>query len=551
MLHFQYLDYLWILAALPVIILGYMYLRRWKKRAKLKIGDPTLVNELTQGYSAQKFLAKCILFCLAFGLCVLAVAGLVKPDGAQRILRKGTDIMVALDVSKSMLATDIKPNRLERAKQLVSRVMDGFPDHRIGLVIFAGRAYLQMPLTSDHEAARMYLGAASPDDVPTQGTVISDALRMSFAAFNPKEKTYKSILLISDGEDHDDGALKVAKQLSKQGIMINTIGIGSPQGAPIPDETTGQYKINAQGETIISRLNEKVLRDIAKDGNGIYQLLNDPDIIVKNLKNKLSHIESEATLSDSSYASFKQYYMYFLAAAFLLLLVEFFVSDRKRLARKPTFMLILALGISGFTFGQQGNQMVREGNKAFKQGKFDQAEKDYRKALEKSGENVKANFNLGNTLYRKDKTDEAVQYYDQAITHTGDPDEKQQAYYNKGVAYQKANKLDQSILAYKNALLLNPNDSDARQNLQRALKKKKEQQQQQQKQKQNKKDKKSPQDKKNQKQKQQQKPEQYPARISKQDALEKLKTLLQNEKELQRKLKKIKGVPSNPPEKDW
>ena len=154
--------------------------------------------------------------------------------------------MIALDVSKSMLAQDIKPSRLERAKQVILKIINNSPDDRVGLVIFAGRAYLQMPLTIDHEAAKMYLSAVSPDDIPTQGTVISDALKMSYAAFNPKDKTFKSVLLISDGEDHDDEALKAAKDLGKQGIMINTIGVGSPEGAPIMNPETGQYKTDSK-----------------------------------------------------------------------------------------------------------------------------------------------------------------------------------------------------------------------------------------------------------------------------------------------------------------
>ncbi|MDQ2862053.1 MAG: VWA domain-containing protein, partial [Bacteroidota bacterium] len=210
MLHFQYIEYLLTLAAIPVIILLYILLVRWKKKAEKKIGDVSLVKQLTKNFSQKKFQTKFILFVTGFALCGFAVAGLVEPDGTQKINRKGTDIMIALDVSKSMLAQDIKPSRLERAKQVISRIIDNSPEDKIGLVIFAGRAYLQMPMTIDHEAAKMYLASASPDDVPTQGTVISDALKMCYSSFNPKEKTYKSILLISDGEDHDDDALKVA-----------------------------------------------------------------------------------------------------------------------------------------------------------------------------------------------------------------------------------------------------------------------------------------------------------------------------------------------------
>ena len=178
------------------------------------------------------------------------------------------------------------------------------------------RAYLQMPLTVDHEAAKMYLSSASPDDVPTQGTVISDALQMCDAAFNPNDKTFKSVLLISDGEDHDDDAIKEAKELGKEGIMVNTIGIGSPQGAPIMDPTTGQYKKDDKGETVISKLNEKELSEIAKAGNGIYQLYTNTDAVASKIKHQLANIGKETSTSDSLYISFKQYFQYFLGARF-------------------------------------------------------------------------------------------------------------------------------------------------------------------------------------------------------------------------------------------
>ncbi len=542
MIHFQYIEYLIALAALPVMALFYFLIVKWKKSAAKKIGDPELVSEITAQYSSGKFFTKFVLFSVAFALCAFAVAGLVKPDGTQKINRKGSDIMIALDVSKSMLAQDIKPNRLERAKQTISKIIDNSPDDRIGLVIFAGRAYLQMPLTLDHAAAKMYLNAASPDDVPTQGTVISQALKMSYAAFNPKEKTYKSVLLISDGEDHDDEAIKVAKQLAQQGIMVNTVGIGSLLGAPIMNEETGQYKTDSKGQTVISKLNEQELSDIAKTGNGIFQLYSTTDEVVKTLKNKLGDAGQETVLSDSSYISFKQYFQYFLGAAFIFLLFEFFTSEKKK--RRRVVALLFFMMMSHVSFSQNTNSAILKGNKAYQQNKFEEAEKEYRTALKKSDKNVTANYNLGNVLYRKDKVEEAIKSYDNAIQNTDDNTLKQKAFYNKGVAYQKAKKLPECILAYKNALILNPNDEDARQNLQRALQK------QQQQNKENNKDKK----KNNQQDKDQQKapePKPKPSKISRQDAEEKLKSLMENEKALQDKLHKVKVAAPDSPEKDW
>lgn len=548
MLHFQYIEYFIALAAVPLMIFFYFRLIHWKRKVEKKIGDPSLVKELITEYSSQNFLTKFILFLCAFVLCAFAVAGLVIPDGTQKINRRGMDLMIALDVSKSMLAQDIQPSRLERAKQVISKIIDNSPDDKIGLVVFAGRAYLQMPLTVDHEAAKMYLSSASPDDVPTQGTVIADALKMCFAAFNPKEKTFKSVLLISDGEDHDNEAIKVTKELAKEGIMVNTIGIGSPQGAPIMDPASGQYKKDDKGETVISKLNEQELSDIAKNGNGIYQLYTNTDAVAAAIKNQLSKIGNEATISDSSYTSFKQYFQYFLGAAFILLLIEFFFSEKKKLKIKKAVAVFFFLGLSVSSFAQSSKESIMKGNKSYKENNYDAAENAYRDALKNSDTNVTASYNLGNVLYRKDNTDEAVKSYDNAIAHSQNNAVKQEAFYNKGVAYQKAKKLPECITAYKNALILNPNDEDARQNLQRALK-----EQQKQQNKDQKKDKKNQQQKdqkNNQDKKQQAQPS--PSKISKQDAEEKLKSLLEKEKQLQDKLHKIKGAPApDSPEKDW
>ncbi len=556
MLHFQYIEYFIALSAVPLMIFLYLLLVKWKKKTEKKIGDPRLVKELTSQYSPKKFLTKFVLFVSAFVLCTLAVAGLVTPDGTQKINRKGTDLIIALDVSKSMLANDIQPSRLARAKQLISKIIDNSPDDRIGIVIFAGRAYLQMPLTIDHEAAKMYLSVASPADVPTQGTVIADALRMCYAAFNPDDKTFKSVLLISDGEDHDNDAIKVTKDLAKEGIMVNTVGIGSPEGAPILDPSTGQYLKDEKGETVITKLNEQELSDIAKAGHGIYQLYSNTDAVAANIKKQLAGIAAEANSSDSSYTAFKQYFQYFLAAAFILLLTEFFFTEKrkKKIQLKSGLAIFFFMALSNTSFSQSAKSSIIKGNKAYIENNYNTAEDEYRDALKNSENNVTADYNLGNALFRKDNTAEAVKSYDNAIANSTDSAIKQKAYYNKGVALQKAKKLPECINAYENALMLNPNDEDARQNLQRALKEQNKQpQNQKQNQKQNKDQKK--QQPRKQPQNNQQKnnePQPPPSKISKQDAIEKLKSLLENEKQLQDKMQKMKEAPApNSPEKDW
>src|SRR5579872_5242981 len=270
MFRIEHIEYLIGLAALPLLLLLLWFLLRWKRKTVTRIGDPSLVNQLIGNFSSGRFLIKAGLALVAFIVIVLAAANLQKPGSTENVQRKGVDVMLVLDVSKSMLARDIKPSRLERAKQFLLRLVDQLPNDRIGLVLFAGRAYMQMPLTTDHGAAHMYISQAGPDVVPTQGTVIADALRMANSAFNSKERKYKSIMLVSDGEDHDPDAAKVARQLAQDGVLINTVGIGTAEGSPIVDPATAELKKDDQGHTVISKLNETELQKLATEAGGTY-----------------------------------------------------------------------------------------------------------------------------------------------------------------------------------------------------------------------------------------------------------------------------------------
>jgi Ca-activated chloride channel family protein len=325
---FQHIEYLIALAAIPLLVILYGQLLYWKKTTLKKIGDPKMVQLLIANYSPINFLLKFLFFAIALAAIIAASANLQKPGAMDNVQRKGVDVIIAMDVSKSMLAEDIKPNRLERARQLVYKLMDQMPNDRVGLVLFAGRAYLQMPLTTDHGAARMYIQQAGPEVVPTQGTIISEALRASNSAFNSKERKFKSIVLITDGEDHDPQAVPLAQQLANDGVMINTIGIGSTQGAPIMDPATNEYKKDEAGNTIISKLNETELQQLAAATKGVYVKLNDVETAVDAITKQLSTIESSA-LDDNAFRDYKSYFQWFLAIAFVLLVVEFFFPERK------------------------------------------------------------------------------------------------------------------------------------------------------------------------------------------------------------------------------
>lgn len=302
---------------------------QWKKRVSRNIGDASLLRLLIpgpdHGYANRGF----IVLMLSFACGVLAAMNLRRSGENLSVSKKGIDIVVALDLSKSMLATDLVPNRLERAKQFVGKLLDAMPDDRVALVVFAAKAYLQMPFTSDHGAAQLFLASASPDLLPQQGTDISDALRMSTRAFAASSGQLKSVVLITDGEDHERGATETARELSKQGVVIHVVGVGSSEGSTIPDPLTGGMKKDEAGNTIVSRLDESFLQKLADATKGVYLRLQNSEEAVKQLKNQLASIDRKQ-ITDQSRLSYRSFYMWFAAGMLLLLLTELFIPERKK-----------------------------------------------------------------------------------------------------------------------------------------------------------------------------------------------------------------------------
>ena len=563
MLRFQYNEYLLLLSVIPLLIVLYFFMLAWKKKTIKKIGDARLVNEMIKDYLPQRFAIKFVLIVVAFATGVLALANLRFPKGTEKVSRNGIDVMIALDVSKSMLAQDIQPNRLDRAKQVLGKLIDKLANDRIGIVVFAGKAYLQMPLTGDHGAAKMYLASASTDVVPTQGTVVADALKMCNSSFNAKEKKYKSVVLISDGEDHDEGAEKIAEQMANEGISINTIGIGSPGGAPIIDATTNQEKKDNQGNVIVTKLNEEELMSIASKGNGIYQLFTTTDEVVSKLEAQLNSMD-QRVITEDSLVNYSNYFSYFLALTLILLVIEIMISTKKKWAWEekikteskhlPIITGLFLVMIPSAIFAQNENSIVKKGNDAYEKKEYGKAIDNYRNVIEKNPLNVTAQFNLGNALYRNKKSDEALGAYENAINNANATADKSVSFYNKGVVLQNDKKLPECIDAYKKSLKLNPGDEDARQNLQKALQQQKQQQQKEKKDKEKKKPEEDEKQKEKQKPKEEDKNNQskpQPSKLSKQDAEEKLKALLEQEKKLQDKLRKVNAGSPNKPEKDW
>lgn len=326
--HFEYIELLPVLGIVPLLILLFIWAWYRKKSIARKIGDPSLIKDLTSSYSPKNYIIKFLLVVVAIIAIIAAVINPQKPGNNATVKRAGVDVMIAIDVSKSMLAEDAKPNRLEKARQFIYKLTDELKDDRIGLVVFAGHAYLQMPLTTDHSAARIYIQNASPDNVPTQGTVLGEALRMCNSAFNSKERKYKSIVLITDGEDHDAEAQTLATSLAANGVMINTVGIGSTEGLNIMDPATDSYKKDALGQPVVSKLNESLLQQIATASNGVYVRLDKITDAVQTIRTRLNTIE-KSPLEDMAFRDYESYFYWLIGAALFLLIAEFFWPEKK------------------------------------------------------------------------------------------------------------------------------------------------------------------------------------------------------------------------------
>ncbi len=328
MIRFQHPEYLYWLVAVPALILVFVMLLLWRRRVSRQLGDPGLAERQLLGRIPGRITLKAILILAALSTAVIGAANLQGGGKPEQIQRKGVDVIIALDVSKSMLAKDLQPNRLTRAKQLIERLLDKLHNDRVGLIIFAGRAYLQVPLTVDYGSMRMMLQNVRPDLVPTQGTVIGDAVGLAMKSFSQKERKYKSLIIISDGEDHDEQAVSKVKEAVESGVVVHTVGVGSPEGAPLFDEQTNAPKLDESGQQVISKLNEEELKTLASRGNGTYTLLRNAETAASGLADNIDAMEGRS-MGAVSYTDYNSYFQAFLLPALLLLVIEWMLPGAK------------------------------------------------------------------------------------------------------------------------------------------------------------------------------------------------------------------------------
>ena len=326
MLYFARAFYLWFLLLVPAVLIGYALLRRLRRRRVRRFGDEALVRALMPSWSSAKGWWRTVLFCLGFAAFII---GMARPlIGAKLVERetKGAEIMICLDVSNSMLAQDYSPDRLSRAKLAISRIVDRLQGDRIGLIIFAGTSFVQLPITTDYVSAKMFLNSIDTQSVPVQGTAIGEALRTAAKSFSLQSEKSRAIIVITDGENHEDDAVDIARQVAETGIRIYTIGVGSIQGQPIPKD--GELMKDKDGNIVVTRLDEESLRRISAVGNGAYVHAGGEEFGLNPILDEIRKLEDER-FNSVVFEEYDEQYMYFFAAALVFFFLEMLIGERR------------------------------------------------------------------------------------------------------------------------------------------------------------------------------------------------------------------------------
>ena len=328
MFRFAHIEFLWLLLAIPVLVALHIWITRRKRQQLQLFGDPELMAELMPNASRIRPHVKFALMLIALSLLIIGIARPQYGTKEQTVKRQGIEVMIALDISNSMLAEDVAPNRLERAKQMLSKLVDQMVDDKLGLVVFAGDAFTQIPITCDYVSAKMYLQSITPDIIPAQGTAIGKAITTCVSSFGTEEKKKsRAIILITDGENHEDNAQEAAKMAKEKGIHVFVVGIGKPEGSPIPDGRGG-FKKDRQGTVVVSRLSEDMCQEVAAAGGGMYVRADNSNTATRALEKEIDKLGKQE-IETKVYSDYNEQYQSFIFIALLLLVIDFFIFSRK------------------------------------------------------------------------------------------------------------------------------------------------------------------------------------------------------------------------------
>ena len=334
MFRFANPEFLYLLFILPVLLAVYVYAYLQKRKAIKRLGNPEILSQLMPEVSPKRQFLKFWFIFGAVAAIIFVIAGPQFGSKLETVKRQGVEIMVCLDVSNSMLAEDVSPNRLEKSKQMLSKLTDGFTDDKVGLIVFAGDAFTQLPITSDYISAKMFLTSINPSMVSAQGTSIGAAINLAARSFTPNETSDKTIVLITDGENHEDDAIGAASAAAEKGIHVNIVGIGLPKGGPIPLQGTNNYMKDKDGNVVITMLNEQMCQEIAAAGKGMYVRADNTNSALKALQKEIDKMK-KSELDSKVYSEYDEQFQLVAWIALFLLIVELLIFDRKnRIFRK-------------------------------------------------------------------------------------------------------------------------------------------------------------------------------------------------------------------------
>ena len=331
MFRFANIEMLWLLWTVPAFAVAYFWYTKRKRKQLEEFGDPELMEQLMPNASRVRPTVKFAIVLVALTLLIVAAARPQFGQSERTEKRQGIEAIVALDISNSMLAEDVAPNRLDRAKQMLSKLMDNMVDDKVGLVVFAGDAFVQLPITCDYVSAKMFLGSIKPELIKTQGTAIGAALSTSIRCFGEQSDASRAIILITDGENHEDDAVAVAQRAKEQGIRVLVVGIGKPEGSPIPLPGTNNFIKDRSGNVVVSRLNEEMCREIAQAGGGIYVRCDNTNTATRAIQKELDKMGTQE-IETQVFTDYNEQFQSFALIALLLLVIDFFIFNRKNKA---------------------------------------------------------------------------------------------------------------------------------------------------------------------------------------------------------------------------
>jgi len=457
--YFESPDLLYLLGIVPLQALLLWSYWRWRQHTLRRLGSPALEERLLQGFSANRFWGKNLMFMGGLVLVIFAIASPVRIEKEEGRTQNSADVIIALDISNSMLATDVKPSRLEQAKSFIQRLAPALDGERLGLVFFAGEAFPQMPLSTDFEALLMFTRNAHPDFITDQGTDIGAAIESCKRMLETDAETGRAIILISDGENHEEKVLQRVREAHGAGVLIFAVGVGSAGGANIP-AGQGAFRRDGLGKPVRSTANEALMQSLAESGGGVALNLRDPNRALETIKNAVNRLQKSAVTANAT--SKKIYFFPWLLLAALLLLISEQVMQWKK---KGVYTAILLL-FAGNLLAQSDHTALRQGERYYDKGDYEKSQAAYQKSKSSA-----ARYNAGNAAYLQSEHADAAKLFREAAERSLSPADKADALYNLGNACMLQGDFRAAVEAYERSLRLVPKRPDAQKNLQIAKRK--------------------------------------------------------------------------------